>query len=970
MKIYQKLILGFLGSSILIGGLGTYFLHINSNIKTTTKKLIGNTNTEAKASVNIGKYLYLIQFDIQEVLLANKEELGKIAKENRLKIKDKIDIIEGIIAADKTANQSRVDDRREEQLEDKEIIDKLEGKFSDYREDLSYFFTLIDSDKIDEARNYWSNHLNKKSRESIIPLVHKYQERSFKDIEEIEEEFSAETEKSLEAVKLYFVLSLLISMALLAYVYKYVYLPIKQLQNVALQVGLEEVGQDNKSLKNKDEISYLAHSYNYLVDSLKQKTGIIFYLESIMDLISESVIVIDSEKNIKKVNKYTSNILGYSQKELIGKKIDFILKEEKLNNSPTKTNESKVYLTKDKRKIPVAFSSNPISSKYGGMKKILCLAKDLSERYQTQKILRETQQRYALVARSLNDGLWEWDLKSKQVFYSPRWKSMLGYVDSEIGTTLSEWFKLVHSDNIQMLKEKFASHVKGKIPQLEICYRIKHKDGKYRWMSCRSIAVRDERSKLSRLVGSHTDINDRKEIEAQLRYETLHDRLTGLANRTLFSQQLQSLLQNLINLAQKSSNYLFAVMFLDLDRFKLINESLGHAVGDQLLIQIAKRLSTYIPYQNIIARLGGDKFGIVIENIKDIKEAKAIADSIQKQLAAPFELADREVYISASIGIALSTKHYDRAQDILRDAEMAMYRAKDLGKGCYAVFQPSMHLKALNFFELERDLRVGMSQSQFQVFYQPIINLNNKKIVGFEALIRWQHPKRGLVSPAEFMQVAHETGLIVSMSWWVTRQACLQMFQWQEQYPLDSSLFVSVNVSPLQFCQPDFADRIAEILRETGLKPYRLKLEITESAIRENIDRATSILQKLKSLGVNLTLDNFGKDYSSLSYLHSLPIDTLEIDSSLIQDIDNYREKYQVIRSIVNLTSNLGMEPIAEGVETMRQADKLKELSCQYAKGYFFFGVLTNEVAEALIANQQSSSQIAIQLSDEGIADL
>lgn len=441
------------------------------------------------------------------------------------------------------------------------------------------------------------------------------------------------------------------------------------------------------------------------------------------------------------------------------------------------------------------------------------------------------------------------------------------------------------------------------------------------------------------------DITKRKQIEKQLLYDAFHDSLTGLANRALFMERLDHALQ----LTKRHENYTFAVLFLDLDRFKVINDSLGHMAGDQLLIALAQRLQICLRSSDTFARLGGDEFAILIENSSN---ATRIVERIQQQLKLPFNLDDQEIYASASIGVILNTIGYDRPEDLLRDADTAMYRAKAGGKARHEVFDISMHDQAVALLHLENDLRRAVNNRELQLHYQPIESLESEKIVGFEALVRWQHPTRGLISPTEFIPLAEDTGLILALGRWVLEEACRQLRAWQVQFPAHPPLTISVNLSIKQFAQVNLVEQISQILQETNLAPSSLKLEITESLLMENQESVTALMQQLKALGVSLSLDDFGTGYSSLNYLHRFPIDTLKIDRSFINRMEFGNESWEIIRAIAMLTNALNIDVIAEGIETKEQLAQLRTLECKYGQGYFFSKPLDSATATTLIIQE------------------
>jgi len=571
------------------------------------------------------------------------------------------------------------------------------------------------------------------------------------------------------------------------------------------------------------------------------------------------------------------------------------------------------------------------------------LLADIARCKQTEEALRESEERYALAVQGANDGLWDWNLKTSEVYFSARWKSMLGCGENEIGNSPEEWFNRVHPEDIERVRAAIAAHLKGSTSHFESEYRILHKDGVYRWVLSRGLAVRDVGGKAYRMAGSQTDTTERKAAQEQLLHNAFYDALTGLPNRTLFMEHLERALKRV----ERHKDYLFAVLFLDLDRFKIINDSLGHLAGDQLLIAIARRLEACLRAGDTVGRLGGDEFVILLDDIRDVSDATRVADRIQKSLALPFSLRGLEVFTTASIGIALNVPAYSRAEDLLRDADTAMYRAKMLGKARYEVFDTVLHTRALKLLQLETDLRRAIEHQEFQLHYQPILSLITGEIVGFEALLRWQHPQRGLVSPEEFISVAEETGLIVPIGEWALRTACVQNKTWQEaDLP---PLYVAVNLSGRQFKQQDLIERIIGILTDTGLDSRWLELELTESIIMEDAETTIKTLRELEGLGVQLSIDDFGTGYSSLSYLKRFPIDTLKIDRSFVSDITTDPDDAAIITTIITLAHSLKLEVIAEGVETREQLDFLRSQQCDKVQGYLFSQPVPAKMFEKLL---------------------
>jgi diguanylate cyclase (GGDEF)-like protein/PAS domain S-box-containing protein len=508
--------------------------------------------------------------------------------------------------------------------------------------------------------------------------------------------------------------------------------------------------------------------------------------------------------------------------------------------------------------------------------------------------------------------------------------AILGYAEPELlGMTFQE---ITHPDELASVLSHVRQMLEGTMPTCQTEKRYIHKDGHVVWIYLSISRVGGAQGADSRLIFQIQDITDRKLAERRLLHDAFHDALTGLSNRALFIDRLKLALARHKRLGADH----FAVLFLDLDRFKVINDSLGHAIGDQLLVGIARRLETCLRPGDTVARLGGDEFTILLEDVTDSREVTAIAQRIQKELALPFNLGGHEVFTTASIGIAPSTIGYERPDDVLRDADTAMYRAKSLGKSRYEIFDKEMHTRAVNLLHLETDLRRALDRREFTVYYQPIVTLETGVVQGFEALLRWRHPVHGFISPVEFIPVAEETGLILPVGRWALEEACRQMREWQAQFPRASGMYVSVNLSGRQFANPELCEQIREALETTGLKPASLKLEITESVVMENIEKTIEMLRQLRALGVESSIDDFGTGYSSLSYLHHFPSTTLKIDRSFISRMGGADENTEIVRTILLLARNLGMCVVAEGVETEAQLAQLQALSCDYAQGYLF----------------------------------
>jgi diguanylate cyclase (GGDEF)-like protein len=441
------------------------------------------------------------------------------------------------------------------------------------------------------------------------------------------------------------------------------------------------------------------------------------------------------------------------------------------------------------------------------------------------------------------------------------------------------------------------------------------------------------------------EIAERLQAQERLLHLALHDVLTGLPNRTWFMKRLEQLLQQI----NKKSGYHFAVLFLDCDRFQAVNDSLGHLVGDQLLVSIARRIELCLPSGTMLCRLGGDEFAVLLQNIENASDATKTANNILSELAAPFQIGEYQVFTNVSIGIVMGSDIYKQPEHILRDADTAMYRAKANGKACYQMFEQTMHSRALHNFQLESDLRHALDRHEFVAYYQPIITLETNQISSFEALVRWNHPEKGLIPPSKFIPISEETGLVIAIDLFVLRQACQQLRSWRDEGIADQSLTMNVNLSVKHFMSFDLLKQIDNVLQETGIDGNSLRLEITESDIMENAEFAGKIISQLRDRNIQLSIDDFGTGYSSLSYLHRLPIDHLKIDRSFVMRIGKNGKNTEIIRAIIALAKSLGMYTIAEGVETQEQLDQIKELDCDYCQGYLFSKPVAADLARNLL---------------------
>ena len=557
----------------------------------------------------------------------------------------------------------------------------------------------------------------------------------------------------------------------------------------------------------------------------------------------------------------------------------------------------------------------------------------IESREQARKIaegaLRDSEERYALAAQGANDGLWDWKVPSKEIYFSPRWKQMLGYADDEIRPDPEEWFGRVHPGDLDRVKSEIIDR-KVDAPAVFACeYRMRHKNELNIWVLCRGITVRNSQGTMLRMAGSQTDITEGKVL----------DSLTGLRNRVYFIDKLEACLAG-----ARDGSHPFAVLFIDLDRFKVVNDSLGHEAGDRLLIEVASRLQSSIraadliarvSNPSVIARFGGDEFAILLSDTGGRRDSASVAERILKQLEAPFYLEMHPVFVSVSIGIALGSSG-KTAEELLRNADAAMYFAKTKGKARFEVFNQGIRDRAVARLELETDLRKALEAQEFVIYYQPEVSLQTGKTIGFEALVRWQHPERGLLPPSEFIPIAEETGLIVPLGRWILKQACRQMAEWHRSITRGTLPSVSVNMSLKQLADPGFVEDVARVLVESGLSPPSLRLELTESSIMENSELTLKVLRRLKALDVGLELDDFGTGYSSLSYLHQLPFDAVKIDRSFVSGMPEREGSTHLVETILGMARSLKLDVVAEGIETKEQRDELAAMGCPFGQGFYF----------------------------------
>ncbi|UBF29012.1 EAL domain-containing protein [Kovacikia minuta CCNUW1] len=661
-------------------------------------------------------------------------------------------------------------------------------------------------------------------------------------------------------------------------------------------------------------------------------------------------------------NHASEQLYGYTKLEAIGRQLeDLIIPPEMrcgviaaVQNWLTKGEAIPAgelsLMRKDGSRVAV-YSSHMMLVNSEGESELYCVDIDLSDCKQAEEALRESESRYRLLAENTNDLVCLHNLQGHYLYVSPSCEPLLGYRYQEM--LGQDPYRFFHPDDRDRIyQEAHLAAIRGK--PVPITYRILHKSGHYVWFETLTKPILNASGEIVQLQTTSRDVTERIQAQAQLRYDALHDELTGLPNRYLLMERLELA----INRTTRFENYHFAVLFLDLDRFKVINDSLGHLAGDQLLIAIAQKLQATLRSIDLAARLGGDEFVILLEEITEIQEAVRATERIFATLQTPFMIEGRQVYTTFSIGIVLNTKDYRQASHLLRDADIAMYRAKNMGKARYEIFDAEMHSQALNRLHVENDLRRAIEQQEFVLHYQPILALETGSLVGFEALIRWQHPTQGLKFPGDFIAIAEETGLITRLDYWALETACNQLARWRTAFPEATTIRMSVNLSVQDLRRSNLLEEVDRILAETRLRGCYLTLEITESMLIEDVESTITLLSQLKERAIQISIDDFGTGYSSLNYLHRLPVDNLKVDRSFVNQIQTGKQNHQIVETIAALSHQLGLDAIAEGIETPQQLDRLKQLGYKFGQGYLFSKPLPQEAAEKLLADHNSPHRL------------
>jgi diguanylate cyclase (GGDEF)-like protein/PAS domain S-box-containing protein len=560
--------------------------------------------------------------------------------------------------------------------------------------------------------------------------------------------------------------------------------------------------------------------------------------------------------------------------------------------------------------------------------------------------LRDSEERYALAVQGANDGLWDWNLTTQDVYWSPRWQSILG-LDATVEPRAEAWLSRVHPDDIDSVRATLHHYLANPIGHYQSEHRVRHCDESYRWVRCRGAAVTDDAGRATRFAGSLTDITDAK----------LGDALTGLPNRLLFGD----LVERAIRRAERRPDYTFAILALALDSFRVVHDSLGSIAADRLLVAVARRLQSCLRATDVLtrdqtgltlARLGNDEFNVLIDDTTDAGDAVRVAGRLQRSLEEPFDIDGLQVFAQARIGVAVSTSGYTRPDEILRDAAIALGRATASSGTSCEIFDPAMRQRALSRLTFETDLRRAIDERAFELHYQPIVSLRSGRIAGFEALLRWRHAVRGSVPPVDFIALAEDTGMILDLGRLTLAESCRQMAAWIADFGAAAPQVMCANVSSKQLADVGLMREIATTLRESGLTPANLKLEITENSFIHDVPAARTTVHDARALGIGWSLDDFGTGFSSLSFLHRLDVDTVKVDRSFVSEIGHGTSGSEMVRAIVGLAHNLGMDVVAEGVETAEQASALRALGCEYAQGFFFSKAVDAPTAALLIESQ------------------
>ncbi len=969
MKISHKLALGFFSTSLIVAATTCITLLTNRGIQYDLTQISQSSISEVESATEMAFTLQAIQTNTQELLaeryreIINVEDVEHSVEEvPRLKtdLRKEIITFDNHLAAAEKATKTGIQvdvhgyvepEEIEEEKEELKLLAQIETEFIVHKKFINQYLAILTQEP-NEPEKFLDTTLEPHFTNKFLPLIRAYEaDAELELISEAKEVRNSIINADRLVISSTFI-TLFIAICLSRLIALSIASPIVELKNAVTRIGKGSL--DAKiNIFSDDEVGILADSFNRMVDNLSQTTVSKVYVDNILGSMVDSLIVIDLNAIIIKVNQATLELLGYEENDLVSQSIKLLFIEnteiavETLLQKGFVASVETNYLTKNNNQIPVSFSASVMRDGQGNIQGFVCVAQNITKRKQAEEALRQAEAKYRTIFENAMEGIYQSTPQGYYLSVNPALARICGYESpDELLANISDIERQLYVEPNRRSEFIDLMHEGGIVTNFE--YQIYRQDRSIVWVAENARAVYDSSGTLAYYEGCLEDVTQRKQTQEQLRHHALHDTLTGLPNRTLFTERLEQMVQR----AKKHKDYLCAVLFLDLDRFKVVNDSLGHLIGDRLLIAVSRKLEACIRPKDMIARLGGDEFAILLDDIKDVEYATQIAERLKQTLAAPFNFTGQEVYTSASIGIVVGNEANGWLDDLLRSADIAMYQAKAMGKGRYEVFDTALYEQTITSLQLETELRQAIDRQEFRVYYQPIVLLATGKITGFEALVRWHHPTQGVISPADFIPIAEETGLILPIGQWVLQSACGQMRQWQKQFPSSGSLTISVNISAKQFTQPNLYQQVAQILLKNNLAPSTLRLEITESVLMDKVESITTVLLQLKSLGVSLYLDDFGTGYSSLSYLHRFPIDTLKIDRSFISRMGFGNDNSEIVRAITTLAQSLNMDVIAEGIETVEQLMQLSSLQCKYGQGYFFSPPLDAQTAGALIAEK------------------
>jgi diguanylate cyclase (GGDEF)-like protein/PAS domain S-box-containing protein len=706
----------------------------------------------------------------------------------------------------------------------------------------------------------------------------------------------------------------------------------------ALGLAAVQAGAQDYLVKGQVETSLLPRAIRYAIER-KRNADTLRQLDKAVHTMQLGVSITDAAGHILYVNQAEADMHGYSVEELMRRDARSLSPREDWRPLPPRDllqvrrwRRDRVRHRKDGTTFPVQLMSDLVTDAAGRPLGLVTTCEDITERRQAEEALRVSEERYALAVRGTNDGLWDWDLRSGRVYFSPRWKAMVGGDDESVADSPDEWFSRLHPEDAERVRAKIDAHLEGRTTRFEDEHRLLHRDGTYRWFLSRGFAARTADGKPYRMAGAQTDTTDRRSYDA----------LTGLANRALFIERVTEALGR----ASRRARSFFAVLFVDLDHFKAVNDIHGHAAGDLVLMEVARRLEMCVRPGDTVARLGGDEFAVLVARMAAAEDATRVADRIQQEMRSPVAIGSSSVWPGASIGIALSHSGYETAAELLRDADAAMYRAKADGRGRWEVFDQAMRERALARLRLQDDLRRAEGSGEFRVHYHPIVELPSGSLGGLEASLRW----RGLIIPLDVLSMAEEAGWIVRIGGWLLREACMQAGAWHRRYNAPPGLRLSVNVAAVQFERSELVREMTELLLESGLPPRALTLEVTESTVLSDTDTAQANFAGLEALGVGMVLDRFGSGDASLRALRRYALHAVKLDSAMVATLQGEAAAASLVPAIVQLASALGLPVGASGIETAIQAEALRALGCTFGQGVLFSDALDASGVEALLA--------------------